>query len=97
MGVFAVGTVGYMRVYDERGTRGPVQEVELILEGQVVQESQTQDEVITRQVGVSHIYVHPIDAWVVLESLGPSIHSRGLPAPVRRTDGKAAVPGAQVY
>ena len=73
-----------VRVDDHRGPGGSVEQSNLVLDGEVVEESEAQDQVEAAQIDRADVLSDPGDPVVPGEARVPSVHCRHVPAGVRR-------------
>src|SRR5699024_1304282 len=87
---------GDVGVEDEWRSGWAFEQVELVVEGEVVEEPEAQDEVIARQVHLAYVLAYPGDAVVVRESFVARVDCGDLPAGISRPARVLTVPGTQI-
>src|SRR5690625_4054873 len=87
---------GDVCVEDERRAGGAFEQVELVVEGEVVEESEAEDQVVAGQVHFAYVLVYPGDALVVGESFVARVDCGDLPPRISCSAGMLAVSSAQI-
>lgn len=81
---------------DDHRSAGAVEQIQLILQRQVVEDTETEDEVVWREVDPAEVSLDPGDAGIIWPALGPDVDGRHLPPQVGGPSRESAMPRSQV-